>query len=321
MLVVLVGGACGSGASGANGSSSSTSTTSSAATSASTATQHSSTAAGSSGKVPSFDHIYLIIFENKESSDVIGSSQAPYINLLADRGGLATNYAAVTHPSQPNYLAIWSGSTQGIDDDDTHSLSGNTLGDQLTAAGKSWRVYAENYPYGADNTTKCFNGSTASGGPDGSGNYARKHNPAMTFTEINQNATACAKHVTDLSAFRASAADFSLIVPNLCHDMHDCSVKTGDNWLKTWLPAHILDTPTWKESNSAIFITWDEGSSNKRGGGMVPLIVLSSATPAKTRSSQLYNHYSLLRTIEASWNLHCLGHSCETGPMTDMFGS
>ncbi|HLI51374.1 MAG TPA: alkaline phosphatase family protein, partial [Thermomicrobiaceae bacterium] len=162
---------------------------------------------------------------------------------------------------------------------------------------------------------------TASGGADGSGNYARKHNPAMTFTEINSNPTACARHITDLSAFTPTAADFSLIVPNLCHDMHDCSVKTGDDWLSSWLPLNILNTPTWETGRNAIFITWDEGDSNKRGGGMVPLIVLSSATPANTRSTQPYNHYSLLRTIEASWGLRCLNHSCETTPMNGLFPS
>lgn len=312
ILVIVLGGACGS----SGGSAPAAAATGRAAT-----MPQSASAATNGGKVPNFDHIYLIVFENKESSDVIGSSSAAYINSLVDKGGLAANYAAITHPSQPNYLAIWSGSTQGIVDDSKHSLSGTTLGDQLTAAGKSWKVYAENYPYGQGNTTKCFNGSTASGGPDGSGNYARKHNPAMTFTEINQDPAACAKHITDLSSFNAASADFSLIVPNLCHDMHDCSVKTGDNWLQSWLPAHILDTPTWTGSNNAIFITWDEGDSNKRGGGLVPLIVLSSSTPAMTRSNQPYDHYSLLRTIEASWNLHCLGHSCEVTPMSDLFGS
>ncbi|HYL41691.1 MAG TPA: alkaline phosphatase family protein, partial [Candidatus Binatus sp.] len=124
--------------------------------------------------IPAFGHVFVLVMENKGFGAVIGNPVAPYINGLADRYGLATAYTAVSHPSEPNYLALWSGSTQGVVDDGIHDFaSGATLGDQVLASGRSWHVAAENVPLG------CFRGSSASGGEDGGGTYARKHEPAI----------------------------------------------------------------------------------------------------------------------------------------------
>lgn len=271
-------------------------------------------------KRPLFDHIYLIVMENKESTDIIGNGHAPYLNALIQQYGVATNYTGVTHPSQPNYLALWAGSTFGVKDDSTHNLTGETLADQIEAANMTWRMYAENYPVGDPNgAPTCYIDSSANGGPDGSGSYARKHNPAMSFTNLSGDAARCAEHITDFSHFDAAAADFSFIVPNLCHDMHDCPVQQGDSWLQQWLPSHILNTPTWKNSNSALFITWDEGDSNAGGGGTVPLIVVSHKTPAGYVSNTPYNHYSLLRTIENVWGFYCLRDACRAPDLSEFF--
>jgi hypothetical protein len=267
-----------------------------------------------------FDHIYLIVMENKESTDIIGSSHAPYINSLIQQYGVAKNYTGVAHPSQPNYLALWSGSTFGIKDDNPHNLTGATLADQIEAANLSWKVYAENYPAGTSDTSpNCYTSSSANGGPDGAGSYARKHNPAISFTNLNEDAARCSQHITNFSHFDAAAANFSFIVPNLCHDMHDCPVQQGDSWLQQWLPAHILDTSTWKNSNSAIFITWDEGDSSNGGGGTVPLIVISHKTPAGYVSNAPYNHYALLHTIENAWGFYCLRDACQAPDLNEFF--
>src|SRR5258706_6838564 len=140
---------------------------------------------------PKIGHIYEIVLENKEYGSVIGDSSAPYINSLANKYGLATNYTAVSHPSLPNYLALWSGSTQGKTDDGTYNFTkGRTLADQIEASGRSWHVAAENVPLG------CFTGSTASDGPDGPGDYARKHEPAISWTSSSTNPSPCA-NLTD----------------------------------------------------------------------------------------------------------------------------
>ena len=116
--------------------------------------------------------------ENRTYGQVIGEGDAPFMNALAARYGLATDYHGVARPSQPNYLALISGATQGVGDDGVHDLNAKTLLDQLDAAGRGWRVYAENVP------PRCFLGAAASNGPDGPGIYARKHEPAISFVAV-----------------------------------------------------------------------------------------------------------------------------------------
>ncbi|MGA7672382.1 MAG: alkaline phosphatase family protein [Nitrolancea sp.] len=268
--------------------------------------------------VPNFDHVYVIMMENKEISSVVGSPDAPYINSLSQQYGLATDYTGISHPSEPNYLALWSGSTNGVGDDNVHDLNGTTVADQLEAAGKSWMVYAENYPVSQAGDT-CYTDASAHDGEDGTGNYVRRHNPAMSFTSLSGNVQRCAQHVTDFTHFNASTADFSFIVPNLCHDMHDCPVATGDGWLQSWLESNILGTDTWAQTNSAIIITWDEGSTNIGGGGVIPTIVISNHTPKSFVSPSPANHYSLLRTIQEAFGLDCLNESCNAKDLSQFF--
>lgn len=270
--------------------------------------------------VPAFDHVYLIVFENKEASAINGNANAPYLNQLMRHYGLAANYTAVAHPSEPNYLALWSGSTQGVKDDRSHRIDAEHLGDQLDAAGKTWKVFAENLPIvDSSGNPYCYTGDAASGGPDGPGTYARKHEPAISFVNVSNDKTRCIAHLTDFSHFDPTAANLELIIPNLCNDMHDCPVKTGDDWLKNWLPSHILDTPAWRDTNSAIFITWDEGSSDRGGGGTVVTVVVSKQTAPGFVSNTSHDHYSLLRTIQQAWGLGCLKNSCETNSMGEFF--
>ena len=140
--------------------------------------------------MPSFKHVYLIVMENHPFNDVIGDGDAPTLNSLARQGALATDYHAVGRPSQPNYIALVSGSTQGVTDDAVYDLGAPNLADQLEAKGLTWAVWAENLPDG------CFTGATARGGPDGDGTYARKHEPFISFTEISGNPARCARTST-----------------------------------------------------------------------------------------------------------------------------
>ncbi len=260
-----------------------------------------SVASSSSGRIPSLSHIYVIVMENHEYGSIVGSSSAPYINSLIRRYGLATNYHAVSHPSEPNYLALFSGSTQGVTDDGVHPLAGRNLADQLAAKGKTWRVFAQNVPLG------CYNGTTASGGPDGSGTYARKHEPAISFTNIRTSTARCAR-ISNFAHFSPSAANFEFIVPNMCNDMHDCSVAVGDAWLKGFVPkilAFLSSHPA-----GVLILTWDEGSTSLGGGGKVATLVIGPRARAGYRSAIAHNHYSLLRTVQNAWGLGCLNHTC-----------
>jgi len=258
---------------------------------------------------PTFSHVYLIVMENKGYGSIVGNSNAPYINSLIADYGLATNYSGVAHPSEPNYLALFSGSTQGIADDANHDFAGQNLADQLEARGKTWKVFAQNVPL------DCFTGATANNGEDGTGTYARKHEPAISFTDISTSPSRCG-NITDFTHFDPAAADFEFIAPNLCNDMHDCSVATGDAFLRDFVPT-ILNSPAWQQGG-VLFIIWDEGegpfSSNH-----VPTLVISKAVPQGYQSDAAYDHYSLLRTIEDAWGLGCLNNACTANNLNEFF--
>jgi len=257
--------------------------------------------------VPRFKHVYLIVLENREYGSIVGNANAPYINALIHRYGLATNYRAVSHPSEPNYIALFSGSTQGVTDDGVHNLAGRNLADQLGPHGVSWHVFAENVPLG------CYTGATASGGPDGSGTYARKHEPAISFTSISGKPTRCAR-ISDFSHFSPSTARFELIVPNMCHSMHDCSTATGDAWLKSFVPK-ITKSAAMK--GSVLFITWDEGTTGLGGGGHVATLVIGPTVKRGYRSRIRHTHYSLLRTIESAFGVGCLNRTCSANTLRE----
>ena len=160
-------------------------------------------------------------------------------------------------------------------------------------------------------------GPGSSGGEDGPGTYVRKHEPAISFQDISTDARRCAQ-ITDFTHFDPTASDFELVVPNLCNDMHDCSVTTGDQWLATFVP-RITSSASFQ--NSALFITWDEGTTTVGGGGHVPTVVVSPLTSIGYQSATAHTHYSLLRTVQDAWGLPCLNLTCGASNMGEFFGA
>ena len=250
-------------------------------------------------------HVFVVIFENQAADAALGPD-APYLASLAARYGNATNYDATTHPSQPNYLELFSGSTQGVTDDKPHDLTAPSLADQLEGAGFSWRVYAENYPGG------CFAGPMSLDGADGKGDYRRKHNPAISFTAISGDRTRCA-NITDFSHFDPAASDVAFIVPNQCNDMHDCPVATGDAWAKRFL-GPLIASPAM--ADGVLFITFDEAHGDT--ANHIATIVVAPRLAAPVASAKAYGHPSLLRTIEQLYGLPCLADACKAEPMIDL---
>jgi hypothetical protein len=262
--------------------------------------------------VPSFNHIYLIVMENHEYGSIVGNSHAPYVNWLIRHYGLATNYRAVTHPSLPNYLALFAGSTFGIHDDGIHNLTARNLADQLAAHGRSWHVYAQDLP------SRCYTGRAAYGGVDlagAAGWYVRSHEPAISFTDISRYFTRCGR-ITRLAGFSPTAASFELIVPNLTNDMHNGTIAQGDAFLRAFVP-RITGSSAF--ATSLLVITWDEGTTNLGGGGHVATIVISRAVKTGFRSSISHTHYSVLRTVEDAWALGCLNHTCTANDLREFF--
>jgi len=199
--------------------------------------------------VPAFDHVFVIVMENHSYGEIIGSSAAPYINSLLTSGALATNYTAVAHPSLPNYLALTGGSTFGITTDcNTCWVNASNIGDSLESVGSAWKAYEESMP------SACYVGDSSP--------YAQKHDPFIYFNDIRTNTSRCQSHVvpytqlaTDLKS-SSTTPNYSFITPNMCDDMHDCSVGTGDAWLQQQVPA-ILGSPASTSQRSLLAITWD----------------------------------------------------------------
>ena len=259
--------------------------------------------------VPRLGRVVVVVLENKDRDSVLGSPDAPTFALLARRYAALTNYRAVSHPSLPNYLALVSGSTHGIASDCTACLvAGRSLADTLEAAGRSWKTYAEGLPRPG------FTGPFA-------GRYAKKHDPFVYFRRV-LSAPKRLSRVVPLGAFRRDLAagvlpDYSLVVPDLCNDMHDCPVATGDRWLGRFL-APLLASPQLQ--GGVVFVVFDESDrSNVGGGGIVPAIVAGPLVRPGARSAVVLDHYSLLRTIEDGWRLPYLGLSARARPITGIW--
>jgi phosphatidylinositol-3-phosphatase len=271
-------------------------------------------AATAAGRLPAFDHVYLIVMENREYGSIVGSPNAPYINSLIRAYGLATNYDAVSHPSEPNYLALFGGSTFGVTNDGIYNLARSNLAKQLWSAALSWHVYEQDYP------GHCSRTSASRGGVDlvGVGGwYARKHDPAISFRNIARHPDRCA-NITSLASFDPSAADFEMIVPNTKNDMHSGTTAQGDAFLQAFVP---LITNSAAFAHSLLVITWDEGWTHRGGGGHVATIVVSPMLKSSgIQSSVPHNHYSLLRTIEAGLGLPCLRKACRANDLAEFFG-
>jgi hypothetical protein len=261
--------------------------------------------------LPNFRHIYLIVMENKDYRSIVGSGAAPYLNSLIARYGMATQLYGEAHPSEPNYIAMTSGGLQGTNSDGSYRLSVPNLFDQVEASGRSWHVYAQGYP------GSCFGGSggaTVIDGTGAAGEYARKHNPAISYTSISGNPTRCA-NITGLAGFSPAAADFEMIIPNQINDMHSSSVRAGDDFLKAFVP-QITNNSAF--AGSLLFITWDEGGGGDfvGGGGHIATIIASPGMAPGSRFTAASSHYSMLRTIELAWGLPLIGEAARASTIT-----
>src|ERR1035441_700341 len=289
VLMVLVLAACGSAGPATSASSSSASSPSGpGATAPASAGQNGSAGTpsggtGPAGALPAVAHTVIVVMENHSYGEVVGSSLAPYIDQLAAAGALFTNSRAVAHPSEPNYLALFSGSTQGVTSDSCPATVGAAnLASQLIAAHRTFTGYAESVaPQGA---AVCS-----------SGEYARKHVPWADFSNVPPSVT---KSFTSFPAGNyGRLPDVSFVIPNLCDDMHDCSVATGDGWLKRNLGGYV----TWaKAHDSLLILTWDENDGSV--GNQIPTIFVGQMV-RPGRFAMPITHYSVLHTVETLYGL------------------
>lgn len=244
--------------------------------------------------------VTIVLMENRNYESIVGSSDMPYVDrTLIPQGALLTNSHAVTHPSEPNYLALFSGSTQGVTSDACPlSFSSANLGSELIASGKSFVGWAESMPHDG------YDGCRANG------LYARKHDPWVNFTNVPATGN---RLYTGLPV--ASMPTVSFLVPNLCNDMHDCSARQGDDWLAKNLPPLLA----WNAKHDGLLIvTWDEAEPDI-GNNRIPTILVGPMVRPGAKSGQYVDHYGVLRTIESFFGLACIDKDCQAAPIAGIW--
>lgn len=253
-------------------------------------------------------HIAVIVLENEEFGQIIGSRQAPFLNALARRYGLASESFAITHPSLPNYLALTGGSTFGITSDcDSCTAPGGGLAGQLTSAGISWSAYMEDLPH------PCFLGA-------GAGEYAKKHDPFAYYRTLASEPALC-KRIVPLRALAAAERSktlprFAWITPNLCNDMHDCAPAIGDRFLSGLVPPLLRALGP----RGLLLITFDEGTTDDgccrlAAGGHIATILAGGLVRPHSRLTVPVDHYSVLQAIEDLFDVRRLaGAACPCTP-------
>jgi phosphatidylinositol-3-phosphatase len=253
------------------------------------------------GVLPTPSHVVIVIEENRSQANIIGNKSAPFINALAAGGALMAQSFAETHPSEPNYLALFAGDTFGVTKDACPVYAGAApnLASELLSAGYTFGGYAEDLP--------------AVGSPVCSaGKYARKHVPWTNFSNVPP------ANSVPFSAFPTAAnypnlPTVSFVIPNNDNNMHDGSIAAGDAWLNRQLTAYA----NWASANNSLLIvTWDEDDGTVVNH--IPTIFYGQPVrPGRYR--ERITHYSVLRTIEAAYGLRHDGHAATTSPITNVW--
>ena len=253
---------------------------------------------------PHFKKVMIVIFENM---DYDAPLERPFFTKLANEGALLSNFYAETHPSQPNYIALVSGSTHGVTGDGNVDLDARHLGDLLEAKGKQWKTYAEAYPGG------CFTKAQSK-------TYVRKHVPFMSFRNVQASSQRCGRIVnsadlqTDLK--NGTLPDFSLYIPDLNNDGHDTNAKYADGWFAKAFGPLIANRELMKDL--LIIATFDE--SSLFGGNHIYTAFYGAGVRPGAVSNMEYSHYSILRTIEDEFGLDTLGlNDVKASAITDIW--
>jgi len=259
---------------------------------------------------PQFSHVVIVLEENTDYKNVIGSASMPYLNTLAQQYGLATQYYADTHPSIGNYFMLVVGDTITNDDSYSQIVTEDNIVRELLAAGKTWKSYAEGLPSAG------YTGGNV-------GAYARRHNVFALLSDVVDD-TAQVKNLVPFSQFAADLANdglpnYSFVVPNVCDDAHSCPLSTADNWLRTNIDP-LIRSPTFQQ-NGLLIITFDESgfTDDTYGGGRVVWVAVSAKSKRRFQSTTRYQHESTLRLSAEALGLKVLPNHAGTAPAMNEF--
>lgn len=245
-------------------------------------------AAKSGAGAPHAKAVTIVIFENRDYSAIVGAKAAPYLNAsLVPQAAVMINSHATAHPSQPNYVELFSGSVQTVTGDECPvTSSAPNIATQLLAAHLTFRGFAESLPNAG------FSGCEGS-----KGLYRRKHNPWADFTNVPAALN---------QPYQWAPASLAIVVPNMCNDMHDCSTTVGDTWMKQHLPAIMK----WNAAHDGLLIvTWDEAAPDSDGTNHIATLLIGPMIKPG-RYDQHIDHDDVLRTVEQIYGLPCIANAC-----------
>jgi phosphatidylinositol-3-phosphatase len=239
-------------------------------------------------QLPAFSHVFIVVEENHNYSSVIGSSSMPYLNSLANKYGLATQYYANTHPSIGNYFELTAGQIITNNDSFNGTVSADNVVRHLLTAGKTWKAYEDSLP------------KVGYISPD-TGNYVRRHCPLSYFSDVVNSSTQ-KQNLVPITQFKKDLANnalpnYSFITPNLCNDAHNCSLGIADSWLKTNI-GPLINSASF-QSNGLLIIVFDESANdNSHGGGRIAWVAISPKySKGGYKSSTVYQHQNTLRLM------------------------
>ncbi|KAJ3274172.1 hypothetical protein HDV01_003455 [Terramyces sp. JEL0728] len=243
-----------------------------------------------------FDRMFIIILENESYSTVVADNY--FGKVLAPKGRLLTNYHAVTHPSQPNYIALTSGSTDGVSMDSIADVDKTNIVDKLEAAQLTWKSYQQAYPIASG----CYAGDK--------GTYYRKHNPFASYKNIQSSPARCANIVnanqlnSDIAA--GNVPNYVFYTPDINNDGHDTSTSYASNWLQGFIEP-LLTNQLFQ--NTLFVVTFDESANFLNIDtvhNQIYTLLVGAGVPAGTQDNTYYTHYSLLKTLQANWGIGSL---------------
>jgi acid phosphatase len=257
--------------------------------------------AAAAQSIPTPAHIVIVVEENHSSTNVIGNKSAPFMNQLASNGALMTQSYAETHPSEPNYLALFSGSTFGLTSDACPVDAGAApnIASELLAAGYTFAGFSEDLPEV---------GSSACA----AGKYARKHVPWANFTNVPATTSLPFSAFNSRSDY-ASLPTVSFVIPNLDNDMHDGTIEQADSWLA----ANLARYANWAAANNSVLIvTWDEDDNGPNN--QIPTMIYG-ANVRPGAYSEVISHYNVLSTIEQMYGLPKTGLAANAPAITSIW--
>lgn len=263
-------------------------------TTTTTTTTNAKPSAAPGGKY--FDRVFIIMFENFGIDDTL---KHDYFKALTTNGTLLTQFYAVTHPSQPNYIAQIAGSFFNVRTDYYVTLNQTNLADLMEAKGYTWKSYQEDLP----REKECFDGVSYNN------LYYRKHNPFIMFEQIRSDKKRCANIVhsdqLEIDHQNDELPNLMYYTPNINNDGHDTGLEYADKYLRNFLP-HYLNSARFMK-RTLVVVTFDEDDYS--GDNRIYTLLTGSMVKGGVTDNTVYNHYSLTRTIEENWGLGNMGRN------------